>query len=281
MLFAPSVLSDFWPASVSINGGEAYQPQATWLGVTACVCLLMALRPASDSSSNSSQTGKLDSVSFLLLGFGVWCGLSAFGAVYRHDALLELSRVGGCLAWFFIARGLLSSRCEDENTASVQRFIVLGVIVLGTVLVTIPAVLDFVKTRNSRQFGTFYNPNLFANFCAMAIPLGLALTLEAWRAVRRVVLSNANSSHGTILTACALVCSILILAIAAGLAATSSKGGFLAVLAALLVFVEAGTTSFITKTFMTMPSASWTRLIPSAIFCRAPWMLISPCKAIA
>ncbi|HEY0074903.1 MAG TPA: O-antigen ligase family protein, partial [Abditibacteriaceae bacterium] len=138
---------------------------------------------------------------------------------YKHDAALEIARIFGCLVWFFIARTLLSS--AQENDAETRRFVVLAAIVGGAVVVCMIALEGFSKDSNFRQFSTFFNPNLLANYCAMALPLALSLLF-----LRR----------GKFVSLLSLVAALIIFG---GSASTRSKGGLLALAIALLIFALA------------------------------------------
>jgi O-antigen ligase len=216
LLVAPFYFSSFPEAEVrgSVESGVAYVPPMMFASVTAISCLLLAL------SGESTPRSRL---CFLVFALGVWCGLSFFGAVYKHDAALEIARIFACLAWFFIARTLLSS--AQENDAMRRHFWIIAAIVAGAVVVCGLALFHpkwgFFKDPNFRQFSTFFNPNLLANYCAMALPLALSLLF-----LRR----------GKFLSFLSLVAALIIFG---GLASTRSKGGLLALAIALLVFALA------------------------------------------
>ncbi len=197
LLLAPQQLSGFWPVTYD------YQAQTLFLLLSAGVTLILALSP--------HEKRPLDTVSWLILAFFGWSALSFTTSVYKHDSLLEISRVGGALTWFFIARSIY----QRENTVWLAT-----TLVLGLVLVSVPALQDFWQTKNPRQFGTFYNPNLFANALAIGLPFALALPILARRRFGGA----------------AWLCLTLFLILLLGLAVTSSKGGFVAALGGLLVF---------------------------------------------
>lgn len=264
LLGAPLLFSNFWEVTHDLA------PQALFSALGAVVALLLALcpRPRNEaiSSTRSSlhgasanyNTSVKPKASFLsaiswptrcLMAFFAWCVLSFAASVYQHDALLELARLLTAAAWFLVLRELLKFRAShDENTdsnrvldiensaANAARIscdwravFVLLAATLGLVAVCIPALVNFFNTRDPRQFGTFFNPNLFANASAMTLPLSFGATLGAWRLARR---------KSAALTVFVLFCgAILSLLVFGGLAVTSSKGGFLAALAALFVFV--------------------------------------------
>jgi O-antigen ligase len=210
VFISPYLFSGFWPSSYE------YWPQGIFLALTAATCVLLALEPV--PKLPNSRTAKL------LALFLIWCALSIFVTAYLHDSLLEFARVSGVLAWFFIARALLGS---EEYFARRAGWLLVFV-AAGAVLVCIPAILDFLKTHNPRQFGTFYNPNLFANYCALSLPLCASRVLALWRDDSSL---NSNLKRG------ASVAAFLVIAL--GLFLTSSKGGFLAALCGLLVFAFA------------------------------------------
>lgn len=231
LLAAPSFLSGFWPTTYD------YQPQATFLSITACVCLLMALRSKLapvDAAFDAPAARFFSPVAALLALFFVWCALSVTTAVYRHDALLEIGRVGGAVAWFFIVRALLR---EERGNRSTRLCALLGALVVGTLLVCAPAAWDWLSTRNANQFGGFYNQNLFANFCAMALPLTLAWGLLAMRAARKQPVAASGAPLPFVFLGAAFVLPAAMIAL--GLLSTSSKGGFLAGLIGLATFALA------------------------------------------
>jgi O-antigen ligase len=207
---SPYLFSGFWPSSYE------YWPQALFLALTAVTCVLLALEPKSKIKNQRSKTG------VLLALFLSWCVLSLCVTVYLHDSLLEIARVTGVVAWFFLARTLLG---DEEYFARRVQWLLVSIIA-GTVSVCVPAIINFATTHNPRQFATFYNPNLFANYCALALPLTIAATLMFWRAARRGQLRLAPPIVLVIAT-------ISFAIIALGLFVTSSKGGFLAAFAGL------------------------------------------------
>ncbi len=210
LFVAPFYLSGFPAAAVTIENGAAYVAPMTFLTITVIGCLLLAL---------SGESAPRSRLALIVGAFGLWCVLSLFGAVYWHEAFLEIARVAACLAWFFMARILL--RCEDENQAAKRRFYFLIAITGGAVLVSLIALNGFLQDHEFRQFSTFFNPNLLANYGAMALPLALA-SMFSQRGKIVVFLSGAA-----------------VLIIFGGLASTRSKGGLLALGVALLVFAFA------------------------------------------
>ena len=214
LLIAPFLFSGFPAAAVSVDAGAAYVPPMMFMAATVTGCLLLAL---------SGEHAARSRLFWIALAFGLWCGLSFFVAVYKHDAALEIARIFACLAWFFTARTLLYS--SDRDDAEQRRFwllvaIVGGAVVVGGIALFHP-VNGFFKDPNFRQFSTFFNPNLLANYCAMALPFVLAL-----------LFSRRGFLVLFLLFAAALI-------IFGALAATRSKGGLLALMVALLVFAVA------------------------------------------
>ena len=218
LFIAPYLFSGFWPSSYE------YWPQAMFLALVSCVCVLWAL--AEESQISSFANGKSKSkVGVLLALFLACCAISFSGTVYLHDSLLEFSRVLGVLACFFLARSFLLQR----ETFSSRAAWILAAFLAGGVLVCVLATFNFVDPNNplrfDRQFGTFYNPNLFANYCAMAIPL----------AATGVLLLRRNARAKSPMIFGMVVLAIIVL----GLVITKSKGGFLAALWGSLVFIIA------------------------------------------
>ena len=207
LLIAPYLLSGFWPATYE------YWQNSLFLALAACVSVLLALEPTTQAAPPRSR------LALVLLLFFAWCVVSVGGTVYLHDSVLELARVGGVVACFFFARTLLHS---PTHAAARLTWLLLAAI-LGGALICLPAIQGFITTRNPRQFSAFYNPNLFANYSAMLLPL-TAGALLLWRRQGTQAVSGS-----------ALVLFILFL----GLFVTSSKGGLLAALCGGLVLVIA------------------------------------------
>ena len=87
------------------------------------------------------------------------------------------------------------------------------------------SVISFFQTHDPRQFGTFLNPNLFANALALAIPFSIGLPLAIW---------NISRQRNF-----AVVGALPFLILLPALAVTSSKGGLLAALIGSLVTILA------------------------------------------
>ena len=220
-LLAPLKLSTFWPADYD------YSQQAVFVSVTAIGCLLMAV-------STPRRLGRShDIVPLLLTGFLAWCCISLFTGVYLHDALLELSRIGSCLVWFAMLRAFLL-RPGDEAIDWKFCLALLGCMVLGSVFEALPVIANFRATHDPRQFGTFYNPNLLANFCAMALPLSLAwcLVVATGRGIAGSAMSGARRSGMVVGVAGSAIIGL-------GLLVTSSKGGLIAACAGILILAAA------------------------------------------
>ncbi len=159
----------------------------------------------------------LRGTSALLLAFGGWNFFATLAGVYKHDAWLELSRLSGGLLLYFALRALRS-----------QLFALTTCAVLGATFQGLGALIDFSQTHNLRQQGGFFqytfgflNANLFAALLAPALLLSVLLPLETWKRSRN--------------TAFTLLTSIPSFVLALALALTSSKGGFVAALAAFVV----------------------------------------------
>lgn len=233
LIGAPYGLSGFWPASLDMLAGAAYQPLAMLLGVTAGTCLLLALRPKSMAAAPVKRQLP-GTTTLLLIGFFGWSCLAASSTVYVHDTLIELGRVGGCLAWFGIARVLLRvPRGDDSDNFLLRRFWLLSALIGGALIVCGIALTGFasalIQHGDPRQFSTFFNPNLFANFCAMALPLSLAWAILIAQGVKTRQLRLPSA----IANALGFVAPLLIFM---GLLASSSKGGLLAAVVGTVVF---------------------------------------------
>lgn len=207
LLIAPYLFSGFWPATYE------YWQNSLFLGLAACVSVLLALEPTTQFLPPRSR------LALVLLLFFAWCVISVGGTVYLHDSVLELARVGGVVACFFFARTLLHS---PSHAATRLTWLLLAAII-GGALICLPAIQGFITTRNPRQFSAFYNPNLFANYSAMLLPLAAGALLLLRRQSKAAVIGGA------------IVLFILFL----GLFVTSSKGGLLAALCGGLVLVIA------------------------------------------
>ena len=219
LVFAPVFLSSFWPTTYD------YAAQSLFSGVTACACVLMALRPREESEFRRTP------ILLCVAAFFGWQILSAVTTVYLHDTLLEIARVGTCVAWFCIARAVLRDNLDNEKVRlysgvlSLRLICVLGAVLVGALWETAPPVWDFLRNRHLGQMGTFYNTNLFANFCALSLPLALALATQCAR------WKNNLYARATV-----VLCLLLALMIVLGVAASVSKGGFFATLIGLVVF---------------------------------------------
>ncbi len=207
LLIAPYLLSGFWPATYE------YWQNSLFLALAACVSVLLALEPTTQVAPPRSR------LALLLLLFFAWCVVSVGTTVYLHDSVLELARVGGVIACFFFARSLLHS---SSHAASRLKWLLMAAII-GGALICLPAIQGFITTRNPRQFSAFYNPNLFANYSAMLLPLTAGALLLFRRHGKQAVVGAA------------IVLFILFL----GLFFTSSKGGLLAAMCGGLVLAIA------------------------------------------
>jgi len=200
LLLAPSQVATYWP------GDYNFWPQALFTSLLAGVALLLGIARL--------PIPKFDGVALCLSLFLGWSLLSVFTGTYAHDAWLELGRITAALAFFFVMRAFPSRA---------QKLALIAAAVLGVAWVGGGALLDFVATRNPRQFGTFFNPNIFANALALALPLSLGLPLATWNITRKRNL--------------AFVGALPFLILLPALAVTSSKGGLLAALVGTLVAI--------------------------------------------
>ena len=213
LLAAPSQVANFWP------GDYNFWPQSLFTLLLAGVAILLAI--------SRLPVPKWDGVALCLGLFLGWSLLSVFTGAYAHDAWLELARVTGALSFFFIVRAF-------PRPAQKAGLIAAAVLGLTWLAISFPipglsdrlgALFNFALTRDPRQFGTFLNPNLFANALALAIPLSIGLPLALWSGTR-----NRNFA-----IAGAMPFFILLPA----LAVTSSKGGLVAASVGILLTVFA------------------------------------------
>jgi hypothetical protein len=219
VVFAPLALSGFLPG----NYLDAFVPPSLFgpltalsllATITACACLLMALRSGDVSSATSATSlstrllawSKRFPIVALLCAFFTWSSLSVITTVYRHDTLLELTRIGCCVVWFLVAVALLRDNTEvlevdaQSRTVAARQMALLLCITAGTLLVSGPALLQFLRGA-SGLFGSFSNPNFFANYGVMAVPLALAWTVQnavTRRSSSRVQLSVVAGSIATL-----------------------------------------------------------------------------------
>ena len=202
LLVAPTQVAGFWP------GDYNFWPQALFTLLLAGVAILLAIARL--------PVPRLDAVAVGLSLFLGWSLLTVFTGTYAHDAWLELARITGALAFFFVIRAF---------PRPAQKLGLIAAAVVGMTYLGGAAVFDFIQTHNPRQFGTFLNPNLFANALALAIPLSIGLPLASWNLAR-----NRNF---------AIVGALPFLILLPALAVTSSKGGLLAALIGSLATIFA------------------------------------------
>jgi O-antigen ligase len=197
LLSGPYELSGFWPATYD------FWPQSLFLLLSAAVALLMALSP--------DLRPRLNTTAWLLLAFFGWNVAATLTSVYKHDSWLEVARLAGPLAVFFAVRVFYN---RD------RALWILGAWCLGMALVCVLPLADFAQTRFSRQTGTFYNANLFANALAMTLPVALVFPVLVGR--------RFGGTTRVVAFLPFFICAM-------GLVVTSSKGGFVAAMLALLV----------------------------------------------
>ena len=236
--FAPATQDDFAPPAPfgPLTG------QSLFCALTALAAFFAALIPR--VRREYSRIEKV-TIGALAVFFALTCA-SVLVASYRYEALLEAVRIGCVVAWFFLARAIMAALFEEpsgfeassseEETApprvlAARSGALLGAIALGAAWVAGLAIRDFLTSGSARQASTFYNNNLLANYCAMAAPLCLASAISALRRLRR-----EYSPFSVALLIVAVATFFLTLG---GLLITASKGGFLALLIALLVFTVA------------------------------------------
>lgn len=210
---APWQFSRFWPVSEDYYD---YLPQALFAAITAIACVLLAL----DARNGGQAAAKKTSIGWCLLAFAAWMAVSCFGAIYKHDALLETARVVSVVTWFFIARAVLSTVEFDRTCA-----LIMSAIALGACAAASSYALGFLKIQAPQTLVWFTNNNLFANYCAMALPLCLGAT-ALWR--------RAARTNATLLIILGLAATAWI---ALGLLASASKGGLLAALCGGVAFL--------------------------------------------
>jgi O-antigen ligase len=202
LFFAPSQFAGFWPSDYNFWPQSILLLLLAFVGIMATIARLDIPKP--------------DATFWLISGFLGTVLLSVSVASYKHDAFLELSRVTGALAIFYLTRLFPSPS---------HRIVLIVAAAVGMLWPSLLALLDFVGTRNPRQFGTFSNPNIFANAIAATLPLALILPVALWTRTRQKNLTLAGI--------------LPIVFLLPALAVTSSKGGFLAAIIGVLVTVVA------------------------------------------
>ncbi len=200
LLIAPMQIAGYWP------GDYNFWPQSLFCLLLAGVALMLGI--------SRLPVPKFDGVAVCLSLFLGWCLLSVFTGTYAHDAWLELGRVTLGLAFFWVVRAF---------PLPAQKLGLIAAAVVGVTYVGGEALLNFVVTRDPRQFGTFFNPNIFANALALALALSIGLPLAIWNITR-------NRSF-------AIASALPFFVVLPALAVTSSKGGLLAALVGVLVTV--------------------------------------------
>jgi len=200
-LVAPSEFINHWPTDYN------FWPQTIACLSLGAIALLLCV---------SGAKFRLEPIGLCLLAFLGWNVLATFSSVYHHDAWLELARLSAGVFAFFAARALSS-----------KTNLLIIALVAGACIPATRAMLDFLSTHNTRQFGGFPNPNWFAGLLAPCLVLSLALPILIFRRTRSAALAIVGFAP------------FLLLALA--LALTSSKGGFFAALVALGVFALATT----------------------------------------
>lgn len=229
LVAAPTQLSGFWPVT------RDYWPQSATLLAALLACLLLAL-----SGSRPGRLRAISPLSVCVLGFALCNLLSLAGASYKHDALLELSRLTAALAWLPIARRLVfgpvfgladAAQVLVRGPASAARSLarrerarlclVASSAAAGALWACGAAVVGFLE-GGGRQAASFYNVNLFAFCVAMSLPLCAA----SWLLARPLLPRGVADAIGP---------SAMLLA-AIGLLLSFSKGGLLAGALGMLAF---------------------------------------------
>src|SRR4051812_24699569 len=82
---APFYFSGLWQAEIDMLGGDALMPQMRFLSLTVGACFLLGI-----AGLNPMPRSALGS---LIAAFLTWCVLSIVGSVYKHDSIIELSRL--------------------------------------------------------------------------------------------------------------------------------------------------------------------------------------------
>jgi len=210
---SPTQLSGFWPVT------HDYWPQSLALMAALLASLLLAL--SGSQPSHGARKLQISPLGACLLAFAAWNGLSLLFAPYKHDALLETSRLAAALVWFPIARRLIFRGNSQVLAERTRLCLALASAALGALWACFGAVLGFLSQHLPQQ-ASFYNTNLFAFCVAMSLPL----IGSAWLLSRRLVPAKIADVVG--LGALGLgACGLLI---------SASKGGLIAGALGMLAF---------------------------------------------
>lgn len=194
-VLSPWAFSDFWAAIYD------YSRVVFEIGLVAVLLFICALYPA-------HRGRRLEWITVLLLGFSLVLLAAFVTGVATHDGAVEVIRVAAALWCFLICRQLLQAGSPGmPQLATRCRWLLLAVCV-GMAAQALYALWDYSTTHNPRQFGTFFNPNVFA--CGLAVAAPLALVALDW----------GRAGKGLFWTLQAVLLG--------GLLVTSSKGGLLA-----------------------------------------------------
>jgi putative inorganic carbon (HCO3(-)) transporter len=154
----------------------------------------------------------LDWPAAALLG---WTAISALVSENPHASSLATTRLVTGILLF----GLLAKSDPDPLR---RRAVAAGLLIAGSLaaLVGIRSYVYSVRMGDPswRIFGTFYNPNVFAGFLMLAIPLSISALLAARSGIIRIL------------------CGYALLTLITALVLTGSRGGWLAFLLSAVVF---------------------------------------------
>lgn len=111
----------------------------------------------------------------VLLVFSVLLGISAFGSVSLHATLRELANMFGYLLVFLMVADLRGNR---RAMNAVLASLVLSAMVVGAVGVKEYLMSYRVAGSDWRVFSTFFNPDYFAGFLVLLLPIVIAWFLS-------------------------------------------------------------------------------------------------------
>ncbi len=192
--------------------GRLQDDRDLWAHIALCLILGLAAVGAALAGAPRPRWRRSDWLLLALLGA---YGVSSLRTVFPRATLAELMRLVDYLGLYLLVRVLCWT---PQLLIAAAGAFAAGAALCGAwgvqeYLITLTALHD----RSWRAFGPFYNPNLLAAMLLMAIPLWAALLVVARSAAVR------------------FACGFALLLSWAGFFLTGSKGGALALMAALLL----------------------------------------------
>ncbi len=165
------------------------------MGAHLAICLAAALCLVA-SGLRGPIGARLDLVGIGAVALVVGMAIATARSVSPHASLLELTRVLDCVALFFLVRYL----CRAEWA----RLVAVAAIVAGGCLVAVFGLRHYVETAARGdpgwgEFGSFGNPNSFAGYLLIVIPLAAGLHSVRRQSLERLALAVAGLLMGAAL----------------------------------------------------------------------------------